>query len=81
MLRLIMADANKQIYIPEITIRGSFMEEIGSVGDKILYPGPTFDISLSADDFENAEEYHTTWISITRAVKTKLTKHAQVRAS
>ena len=76
MLRLIMADANKQIYIPEISIKGSFMEEIGSVENRVMYPGPTFDISLSADDFENAEEYHTTWISITRAVKNKLTKHA-----
>jgi hypothetical protein len=80
MLRLIMA-ANKQIYIPEIRIKGSFMEEIGSVEDKVMYPGQAFDVSLSADDFENAEEYHTAWISITKAVKTKLKKHAQVRAS
>jgi hypothetical protein len=57
------------------------MEEIGGVEDKVMYPGPTFDVSLSADDFANAEEYHTTWINITRAVKTKLTKNAKVRAS
>jgi len=76
-----MAAANKQIYIPEISIRGSFMEEIGGVEDKVMYPGPFFDVALSADDFENAEEYHTTWISITRAVKTKLKKNASVRAS
>jgi hypothetical protein len=76
-----MSAANKQIYIPEISIKGSFMEEIGGVEDKVMYPGPTFDVSLSADDFANAEEYHTTWINITRAVKTKLTKNAKVRAT
>ena len=68
--------ANKQIYIPAINIKGSFMEEIGATEDKIVYPGPGFDINLSCEDFENPEEYHTTWINITRAVKAKLTKHA-----
>ena len=52
------------------------MEEIGATEDKIVYPGPGFDINLSCEDFENPEEYHTTWINITRAVKAKLTKHA-----
>jgi hypothetical protein len=68
--------ANKQIYIPSINIKGSFMEEIGGAEDKIAYPGDSFDISLSLEDFQNSEEYHTTWINITRAVKAKLTKHA-----
>ena len=81
MLRLIMAAANKQIYIPEISIKGSFMEEIGSIEDKVMYPGSAFNVSLSADDFSNAEEYHTTWINITRAVKNKLNKNVQVRAT
>lgn len=68
--------ANKQIYIPSINIKGSFMEEIGGAEDKIAYPGDSFDLSLSLEDFQNPEEYHTTWINITRAVKAKLTKHA-----
>jgi hypothetical protein len=68
--------ANKQIYIPSINIKGAFMEEIGGADDKIAYPGESFDISLSLEDFLNSEEYHTTWINITRAVKAKLNKHA-----
>jgi hypothetical protein len=73
--------ANKQIYIPAINIKGSFMEEIGGAEDKIVYPGVPFDVALSAEDFDNPEEYHTTWINITRAVKAKLIKHATNRSS
>lgn len=76
-----MSEPTKQIYIPAISIKGSFVEEIGGKDDKIMYPGPLFDVSLSAEDFQNAEEYHTTWINITRAVKTKLTKNATGKSS
>lgn len=76
-----MASVNKQIYIPEINIKGTFVEEIGGSEDKIMYPGTSFDISLSAEDFSNQEEYHTTWINLTRAVKSKIAKHAAVRPS
>jgi hypothetical protein len=71
-----MASTNKQIYIPAINIRGSFIEEIGNTEDRVIYPGVPFDLSLTAEDFANPEEYHTAWISITRAVKSKLNKHA-----
>jgi hypothetical protein len=68
--------ANKQIFIPAINIKGSFMEEIGGAEDKIAYPGESFDISLSLEDFQNPEEYHTTWNNKPRAVKTKLLRNA-----
>lgn len=71
-----MSEQNKQIYIPKINISGSFVEEIGGGVDRIMYPGAPFDMSLTAEDFNNAEEYHDTWINITRAVKAKLNKHA-----
>jgi hypothetical protein len=57
------------------------MEEIGSTEDKVMYPGVPFDVTLSAEDFQNPEEYHTTWINITRAVKTKLSKNATSHSS
>jgi len=70
-----MAATNKQIYIPSISVNGSFMEEIGGGDDKVVYPGVAFEVELSAEDFENSEDYHATWISITRAVKAKLSKN------
>lgn len=70
-----MSASNKQIYIPLVNIKGSFVEEIGNDKDRIVYPGGSFDITLSAEDFSDPEEYHSTWISITRAVKHKLNKH------
>jgi hypothetical protein len=71
-----MASENKQVYIPSISIRGSFVEEIGGGLDKIVYPGEAFELDISANDFSDPEEYHTTWICITRAVKNKLNKNA-----
>jgi hypothetical protein len=71
-----MSSATKQVYIPNILIKGSFVEEVGGASDRIVYPGENFELSLSANDFSNPEEYHTVWISLTRAVKTKLTKDA-----
>ena len=76
-----MSSANKQVYIPNICIKGSFVEEVGGSEDRIVYPGETFELNLSAGDFLDPEEYHTTWISITRAVKTKLSKNAAVKSS
>ena len=76
-----MSASNKQIYIPFVNIKGAFMEEIGNDKERIMYPGTSFDISLSAEDFSDPEEYHTTWINITRAVKTKLNKDASGRTS
>lgn len=76
-----MSGTNKQIYIPTISIKGSYVEEIGGSDDRVIYPGIPFDISLSAEDFQNPEEYHTVWINITRAVKTKLSKNAAVKPS
>ena len=67
--------------MPAISIKGSFIEEIGSSEDRLIYPGEPFDLSLSADDFSNPEEYHATWINITRAVKAKLNKNAAVKSS
>jgi hypothetical protein len=75
-----MSGTNKQIYIPKISITGSYVEEIGSQEERLIYPGTPFDITLSAEDFANPEEYHTVWINITRAVKTKLTRHATVKS-
>jgi hypothetical protein len=72
---------NKQIYIPIINIKGSYVEEIGGTEDRVVYPGTPFDIDLCMEDFENREEYHTTWINITRAVKTKLAKNEANRTS
>jgi hypothetical protein len=67
---------NKQIYIPSITVKGSFVEEIGSEDNKVVYPGKPFELSLSAEDFKNIEDYHTVWIHITKTVKDKLnSKH------
>lgn len=74
-------NATKQIYIPAVQIKGSFVEEVGGADDRVVYPGVPFDISLTAEDFENPEEYHTTWINITRAVKSKLRKNAVNKSS
>lgn len=71
----------KQIYIPALNITGAFMEEIGSAEDRVVYPGVPFDVTLSAEDFSNSEEYHATWISVTRAVKAKLNKNATSKSS
>lgn len=71
-----MSASNKQIYVPAISVKGTYIEEIGGAENRLIYPGENFDLSLSAEDFENPEEYHTTWINITRAVKAKLTKNA-----
>jgi hypothetical protein len=76
-----MSASNKQIYIPSIAVKGSFIEEIGSSEDRLIYPGEQFNLTLSAEDFSNSEEYHTTWINITRAVKSKLLKDATSRSS
>lgn len=62
----------KQIYIPSLKVRGTYIEEIGGEHDKVLYPGQTFELELSQEDFENEEDYHTTWIAVTRAVKKRL---------
>ena len=77
-----MAVTNKQIYIPSLVVKGSYVEELGTQEDRIVYPGQKFDLSISAEDFESAEDYHTTWINITRAVKSKLKKtHESGRTS
>ena len=75
------SNSTKQIYIPSVQIKGSYVEEVGGADDRVVYPGIPFDISLAAEDFENAEEYHTTWINITRAVKAKLRKNAASKSS
>jgi hypothetical protein len=66
--------SNKQIYIPSLVIKGSYVEEIGSAENRVVYPGEPFELTLSAEDFKNSEDYHTVWISLTKAVKEKLKK-------
>jgi len=62
----------KQIYIPTLKVKGTYIEEIGGENDKVLYPGKTFELDLKQEDFESEEDYHNTWIAVTRAVKKKL---------
>jgi hypothetical protein len=62
----------KKVYIPNLNVCGTFIEEIGTETDKTLYPGTSFEICLSQEDFENSEEYHTVWISLTKAAQKKL---------
>jgi hypothetical protein len=69
-----MSSENKQIYIPSIFIKGAFIEEVGGGAEKVTYPGNAFETCLSSEDFESSEDYHNTWINITRAVKHKLNK-------
>jgi hypothetical protein len=76
-----MADQTKQVYIPAIIVKGSYIEEIGGTQDKIVYPGKKFDLTISAEDFESIEDYHTTWINITRAVKAKIKKDHELHTS
>jgi len=71
-----MSSENKQIYIPSVSIKGAFIEEVGGGPEKITYPGEVFETSLSSEDFDNLEDYHNTWINLTRAVKNKLSKNA-----
>jgi len=66
----------KQIYIPELKIEGTYIEEVGGGEDLITYPGEPFAVDLSIDDFASREEYHSTLISISRAVKKKLSNEA-----
>ena len=70
-----MSAANKQIYIPELRITGSYVEEVGTDTDKIIYPGKSFDVTLTAEDFTNAEDYHTIWLALSKAVKNKLSNN------
>ena len=67
-----MSAANKQIYIPELRIVGSYVEEVGNDTDKIIYPGKSFDVTITAEDFTNPEDYHTIWLALSKAVKNKL---------
>jgi hypothetical protein len=62
----------KQIYIPSLKVKGTYIEEIGGENDRVLYPGKTFELELSQEDFESEEDYHNTWIAVTKAVKKKL---------
>ena len=66
----------KQIYIPKLNIDGTYIEEIGGGADLTAYPGEAFSVSLSMEDFASREEYHTIWISISKAVKKKLSNEA-----
>ena len=76
-----MAESSKQIYIPSISIKGYYVEEVGGDKDRVVYPGGFFDVSLDIEDFQNAEDYHTAWIALTRAVKNKLNKNAKSNSS
>jgi len=67
-----MSSENKQIYIPDLNIKGTFIEEVGAEGNRVVYPGTYFDVKLGKEDFENQEDYHSVWIAITKAVKAKL---------
>lgn len=69
-----MSASTKQVYIPELHIKGSFIEELGSEVDKLIYPGGPFEMTLTAEDFDDQEAYHSTWIAVTKAVKNKLAK-------
>ncbi len=71
-----MSGSTKQIYIPAINIKGYYVEEVGGGEDRVVYPGKSFDLSLDINDFQDPEEYHTTWIALTRAVKAKLINDA-----
>jgi hypothetical protein len=62
----------KKIYIPELKVRGNFLEELGTSSENTLYPGDFFEVSLAKDDFENEEDYHTVWINLTKAAQKKL---------
>jgi hypothetical protein len=76
-----MAESSKQIYIPSISIKGYYVEEVGAEKDRVVYPGGFFDVELDIEDFQNLEDYHTVWIALTRAVKTKLSKNAKGNSS
>lgn len=64
----------KQVYIPALKIKGTFIEEVGQEGERTMYPGKEFTLDLAVDDFDSEEDYHTVWIAITKAVKKKLTQ-------
>jgi hypothetical protein len=76
-----MAESSKQIYIPSISIKGYYVEEVGAEKDRLVYPGGFFDIELDIKDFQNQEDSHTAWIALTRAVKNKLNKNAKGSSS
>lgn len=72
-----MADT-KRVFIPNLHVKGSLLEVNGSIDDGAVYPGKSFGIVLTADDFEG-EEYHTVWIAITKATQRKLAKEEAER--
>jgi hypothetical protein len=76
-----MSASSKQIYIPSISIKGYYVEEVGAEKDRVVYPGGFFDVNLDIEDFENTEDYHAAWIALTRAVKNKLIKNAKGSSS
>ena len=71
-----MSGSTIQIYIPAINIKGYLVEEVGGGADRVVYPGGSFELKLDITDFVDSEEYHTTWIALTRAVKAKLNNNA-----
>jgi hypothetical protein len=63
---------SKQIYIPSLKIKGTYLEEIGGGTDKVMYPGKNIEVELGAEDFLSEEDYHNAWIIITKAVQKKI---------
>jgi hypothetical protein len=67
----------KQIYIPQVSIEASIIEEVGGGADRVVYPGESKSLVLRESDFENKEEYHTAWIILTRAAQRKIAQNEQ----
>jgi hypothetical protein len=67
--------ANKQIYIPEVSFKAAYIEEIGGGDDRVVYPGMTVELTLNESDFENKGDYHQVWILLTRAAQKKLSQN------
>lgn len=66
----------KQVYIPNLTVSGTFVEEIGSAEDKVCYPGSLFSVDICLEDFDDPEDYHRVWIALTKATQKKLERLA-----
>jgi len=64
----------KQIYIPGVSIKGSFMEFNGTLDNGNCYAGDPFEVFIERSDFtpEEAEDYHRYSIILTRVARRKL---------
>lgn len=63
----------KQVYIPNLTVKGDIMQQIGTNENGVLFPERPFEITIGFDDFKDKEEYATLYRILTQVCREKVT--------